>query len=111
MAKSFTSNEELIQRSKSAPNGSDTESRSQTMIYQKIFRKSHSVDEQKVPGSPNDGISSENTTPTDSVENSDCFPGFRKYQREDKVGSERSPVLKEEVGDQHQSPTHGRRPA
>ena len=78
----FTSNLELIQRSKSAPSDGVHEKVSQTLVFQKIFRKSHSVDEQKVPGSPNESLVTESSTPTDSIDNSECYPGFRKYQRE-----------------------------
>lgn len=96
-----TTNVEIIQRSKSAPSDSEP------ILLQKLFRKSHSVDEQKVPGSPNDSISTQNSTPTESVvDNDDCYPGFRKYRREDKVESDESRLHDDDVGPQYHSPIH-----
>ena len=103
----FTTNMDLIQRSKSAPSEGCPEGRSQTIVFQKLFRKSHSVDEQKVPGSPNDSLSTETSTPTDSIDNSECYPGFRKYRRENaQMDSADRPAINEDVRSPQQSPVH-----
>ena len=75
----FTAPEETLQRSKSALGDGETESRNRAILLKTFFRKSHSIDEQKVPASPDENLSTPNSTP-DSVDNGDCFPGFAKYR-------------------------------
>ena len=97
----FTSNMELIKRSKSAPNEGVHEGLAPDFVFQKVYRKSHSVDEQKVPGSPNDSVATETSTPTDSIDNGECYPGFRKYRRDDDPDRL---VINEDAGSPRQSP-------
>ena len=89
----FSGYEEVVQRSKSVPNEGET-GHNPAILLKTFLRKSRSVDEQKVPGSPDERLSTANSTPTE-LGGGDCYPGFGKYLDETeetaKTGSDQTP--------------------
>lgn len=83
------------------PTEKTTEDRSH--IFHKLLMKSHSVDEQKVPGSPDQDIVSPTSSPP--VENGEKMGAFRKYQDHIRLQLEKRRQL--EVKLECVSPKHG----